>query len=322
MALRISVPGRVRAPRRKTGLHAAVLSCIPPVALLCALTVGVPTGSAHAQIVSAPNSIGWTALTAGGSVLTDFNLDQQTGANEGDLVGDANNPLFYGFFDPGTSASLTDGTLYFRIRVGADNQPTGFKSSLLVGIDANTDGRIDLFAGVDNSGNPNVLRLWDPGNSLNTGPNNSSFSATSYQYAETALNFNFASVTSLDPNATPDINQDGSTDHFVSFGISFQDIVTQMSVAIPAGGRPTGINIDENTKLRFSVVTTQNSSNVNQDANGLGNIKNLPGDVGYDLTDEIFPGSIALPEPGTFALFALGGVPLLGSLVKRRRRRS
>jgi hypothetical protein len=123
------------------------------------------SSSAFAQIPSTSNTTGlWkTVTTSGGQSMTDPFIDQQTGTTEGDLVGNAANPLLFAHFNPGTAGSLTDGTIYFRVRVGRDASPAVFKSSILLGIDANGNGGIDLFVGVDNSGNPNVLHIWDRG---------------------------------------------------------------------------------------------------------------------------------------------------------------
>jgi hypothetical protein len=50
--------------------------------------------------------------------------DQQTGSSEGDIVGNAQHPSVYTAFGDAGTPSLTDGTLGFRIRVGADVNPT------------------------------------------------------------------------------------------------------------------------------------------------------------------------------------------------------
>jgi hypothetical protein len=248
-------------------------------ALALVLNFAAPVG---AQVVSAQNSL-WKVVQSGGAPMTDFNQDQQTGTTEGDLVGNATNPLLYGFFDPGTPGSLTDGTLFFRARVGREATPAGFKSTLLVGIDANADGRLDLFVGVDNSGQ-DTLRIWDPGTGANDGPSTSSFSATAFAYTETATNYNFSSATSLDVNAGTDVNGDGDPDYFLSFGIPFSDITTRLGTV--GGGRTTAISINENTQLRYVVATAQNSSNINQDVSG---ISGLPTGTPFVFSDPVRP---------------------------------
>src|SRR3954454_1433737 len=83
--------------------------------------------------------------------------DQQTGTSEGDIVGNAAHASLYTGFGDGGTPSLTDGTIGFRVRVGADSSPAGFKTAFFVGIDANHDGALDLFIGINNSGSADTV---------------------------------------------------------------------------------------------------------------------------------------------------------------------
>jgi hypothetical protein len=66
--------------------------------------------------------------------------------------------------------STTDGPLAFRVRVDADSSPAGFKAAVFVGVDANADGALDLFIGVNNSGSADTIGIWNPGNGLSVNP--------------------------------------------------------------------------------------------------------------------------------------------------------
>src|SRR2546430_2767915 len=81
--------------------------------------------------VTAP-TISWTPIQYA-ATIPDPSSDQQTGSEEGDIVGNAAHPSVYTMFGDGNTPSLTDGTLAFRVRVGADAPPAGFKTAMFVG---------------------------------------------------------------------------------------------------------------------------------------------------------------------------------------------
>lgn len=54
--------------------------------------------------------------------------------------------------DSGTQSSATDGTLFFRARLGTAGAGIVFDVNLFVGLDANGDGALDLYLGVHNEG--------------------------------------------------------------------------------------------------------------------------------------------------------------------------
>jgi hypothetical protein len=211
----------------------------------------------------------WKPITPSGTNSYDFITDQQTGGNEGDLVGNTNDELLYTQFDGAGTTSLTDGTLAFRVRLGADENPTGFSRALFVGIDANGDGKIDLFVGVNNQGNSNVIGIWNPGTGLNNSPSTTSIVATPLaSYTETAANYNFAPVNNtIDPgvidvdlNNDPNVTKD--TDQFLSFSLPLADIISQLT----ALGVP---NVNETTAIRYIIATSQQGNSLNQDIGGV-----------------------------------------------------
>lgn len=194
----------------------------------------------------------------------DPSKDQQTGSAEGDIVGNALNPSVYTTFSNGGTPSLTDGTLAFRIRLGADVNPGGFKTALFVGIDANSDGALDLFLGINNSGSADMVGIWDPGAGLNTSPNSTTIVATPLaSYTPTATNYAWAQVTATnDPNATSFDLDGGNPDFFLSYSIPFSDVVSQLAANGIAG-------FNENSSMSYVVATATQANTLNQDLNGV-----------------------------------------------------
>lgn len=197
----------------------------------------------------------------------DPSKDQQTGSAEGDIVGNALNPSVYTTFGNAGTPSLTDGTLAFRIRIGADMSPGGFKTALFVGIDGNSDGALDLFLGINNSGAANTIGIWDPGSGLNVSPSTTTLVSTPLvSYAMTAANYSWTQVTATnDPKATSfDLDAGGPTepDFFLSYSIPFADIVAQLA----ANGI---VGFNENSTMSYVVATATQANSLNQDLNGV-----------------------------------------------------
>jgi hypothetical protein len=258
----------------------------------------------------------WTAVAYSGANQQDYFDDQQTGNGDADIVGNSQNAAFYvDFNDLGTS-SLTDGIWYARVRLGSDRPQAGqFDNNLFIGMDANSDGVLDLFVGVDNQGANTRLAIWDPGSGANTSPSTTSIvSPAQYYTGQNAGNYNFSRVSSaLDPTVTSlDLDGDGHNDWFLSFAIDFSQIVTQMqSVA--------GLSIDQTTSVRYVLATSNTDNSLNQDLNGAN------GQIGSSLTWQqlgVISNPMAIgssvPEPGLFAILA--GVAVF--VVSRRRSRA
>jgi len=243
-------------------------------------------------------------------VAPDWSDDQQTGIPEADIVGDTSHPGVYVQFDSAGTPSTTDGSLAFRVRLGADKPPAGFDFFFGVGIDANLDGALDLFVGVNNSGAADELGIWSPGSDLNVSPSTTSIvNPPLVSYAESASNYGFQLVDSvIDPPATIfDLDNDGNVDYFLSFVIPFQDIVNQLVAA----GFP---GFDESSMVQYVVGTSTQPNALNQDLGG------PDGGVRSDQTwAQLGAVSVPMtptPEPGGLALL---GVALVAVMRARRR---
>jgi hypothetical protein len=268
--------------------------------------LGVAAAAGAVPIDVAGPTTGWTAIVYA-SNPPDFADDQATGQPEADIVGDLSNPAFYTAFDDAGTPASTDGTLGFRIRLGADANPAGFSKVAAVGIDANLDGALDVFLLVDNTGSPNQIAIYDAGSGANTSPSTTTISSTGVGYAETASNYDWSAVTAtIDPTATSfDIDGDGAVDHFLSFAVPLQDLVNQLAAIGIA-------NVDQNTPFQYVLGTSTQGNALNQDLggpNGGSNSSSTWAALGATSNTYSAAGT-PVPEPGAAQLLGLGLIGL------------
>jgi len=235
----------------------------------------------------------------------DPSSDQQTGTAEGDLVGNVAHPSFYTQFGDAGTPSLTDGNLAFRARVGGDLNPVGFKTALFVGIDANNDGALDLFVGVNNSGSADTVGIWNPGTGTNTSPSTTSIVSTPLlSYTPTAANYHWAAVTlTIDPSVgmSTDIDGGGQNDYFLSFAVPFNDVVTQLNLRGISG-------VNENSVFSYVMATATQANSLNQDLNGLPKTYDAAATWGAlgALSNPLSASGLAVvPEPSAGIIIAL-----------------
>ena len=293
-----SETGCVRQKRTKT-----VLLLLSVIALL------VP--SAFAQLDPNSPSTQWVPILYGNGNYPDPTDDQQTGSAEGDLVGNSSQPSLY--------MQYNSGYLGFRLRTGADANPPGYKGAAFIGLDANLNGVIDLFLGVDNHGSSSSLGIWYPGTGLNTSPSTTTIANTAYKtYAETLLNYSFAPVTGAnDPGgASYDLNGDGKTDQFLTFYIPFADVASALATK--------GILFSTNSPMTLVAATATQPNSLNQDLNGVNGGINSSltwSQLGAASLTYTPTGIAPVPEPSTLAIAGVAGVTLaLPHFVRTRRR--
>ena len=264
---------------------------------------------AQAAITVSDASAFWSPLPGN----YDYLSDQQTGQTQGDIVGSATDPGFFIAFNNNGAASSTDGTLGFRVRFdnfgGNTNNPS-FDRVAWVGIDANIDGSIDAFVGLNRQGNNSEIGIYLPGNDLNTSPSTTSIASTPYvTYALTSQNYNYRAVDYVTDGGT--INDltpssSGDPDYYASFMIPFADLVTFLGTK--------SIAVNDTTPLRYIVATSTQTNSLNQDLGGVNGSINSSTSW-QDLN--AFTPSGAVPEPSS-ALSALSS--LAAFLLLRRRR--
>ena len=273
------------------------------------------THPAFGQLIINSPTTAWTPIRYSTTNQYDYSNDEQTGRPESDLVGTLGEPAFYVQYN--SSPGTNQGTLGFRARVGSDLPQAGtFDSVLFIGIDGNSDGKLDLFVGADNSGGSPQIKIWATGPGLNISPNTTTINAPANQkvYAETSANFDFSAVSlTLNPGATNlDLNADDTTDRLISFSLPFADIVAEMS-------RLAGISMTTNTILHLVGATSSQANSINEDINGVP--KTFDGTQTWQqLGASSDPFAASVPEAGTCALAGLGLAALGGRALLGRRR--
>ncbi|MCC9599666.1 hypothetical protein LOC67_03760 [Stieleria sp. JC731] len=287
-------------------------SLVRPLCVCCAVVSGW-SYNATAATVTDPTPQ-WTPIVYSGAGQTDYYDDQQTGNSKSiaDLVGNINNPSFYYQFDDGgTVGSWTDGSLLFRVRLGAGST-TGFSRNVFVGIDGNQDGALDLYAGVHNQGSADELAIYGTGSDLNISPSTTSITGPLQTFAETSQNYHYAAV----DTAATDVDSDNETDYFLSFSLPFQSIVDWMQTE-------SSLSVNQGTSFGFVLATATQDNSFNQDLNGVP--KDYDGSMTWEQLGAISVGTSplaisAIPEPSS--AIALGMCTIAMLTCSRRRRQS
>ncbi|MDD5139215.1 MAG: PEP-CTERM sorting domain-containing protein [Verrucomicrobiales bacterium] len=252
----------------------------------------------------------WVPILYGNNNFPDPSADQQTGSPESDIVGNLSQPSLY--------MQYANGWLGFRFRIGADKNPPGFNGAAFVGLDANLNGSLDLFIGVNNSGSANQVGIWYAGAGLNTSPNTTTIvTPAQTSDSETALNYGFAPVTAVnDPGALSfDLNGDGKTDQFLTFFVPFSAIISPLAVQ--------GIVFSLNSPMQMVAATATQANSLNQDLNGVnGGINSSLSWQQLGATSQTYlpTGITPVPEPSALALLGVAGSLSLLVFARQKRR--
>lgn len=323
----------------------------PKLGILSALVISsaVPAFAARADVSA--NTKYWFAVPRinNQSLVFDYQKDSQTGDPRAELVGDSNNPGFYIAFDSDTDGGLNQGRLLFRVRVAAfdtntndqttpTNAPGQYGSALFIGIDANVDGKIDLFVAADDRGTSttNGIKIFFPACGNKTpcfsGPSTTSLGSehqagfAPFSTTGTKQNFNWTEVSSTtDPRTGVDLDvstpndDEGKNSNYHNIDAFFSFAVDVNSIANALATLPTPLPFTSTTPMRFIAVTGQNQQSFNQDTGGCDDKTN------YDtwscaFTDSLtFDKYVPLPEPGTYMTMGIG---LAGFLMCAWRRKT
>lgn len=276
-------------------------------------------GKLSAAVTLAGSSQDWFAIPGN----YDFLDDQQTGQGADDIQGDADNPGFFTGFLPDATNGPTDGRIAFRVRLaevgaeGSNNKADTFGGFFFVGIDANSDGAIDVYLSASDKNNQG-LAIRDPGTGQNISPNTTTVGNPDYSEANDASNFNYRPVdTTLDGGTTNDIGNDGNVDYYLSFALPFVEIANFLE-----GAGIVGTTTD--TPLRYVLGTATQANSFNQDIGGIdGNDGTVDLDASWEELGAITVESTAsggpVPEPSA-ALFVMTAAGV--ALLRRPKRRT
>ena len=204
-------------------------------------------------------------------------------------------------------------TISFRVRMSGASK-TYWENYLWIGFDADRNGSIDLFAGLAKN---NTISIYYPGTGLNISPSTTTIGNAFDTVNTSSSNYSFMAVDGTNaPGQTTDVDANGGTDYFVSFSVSFSNIVTALASA--------NINIDENSPMNFLAATSTQGNALNQDINGAPKITSANKDTTWvqlgASSNPVSANGEVIPEPATPGLIGLGGLSAL--FVSRLRRRA
>ena len=301
---------RLRALLPQIGGFAALALLLGPAKLPAAAITSVGDPTTNFSVVPFPNQ-------------NDYSNDQQTGQGGSDIVGNTTNPAFFTAFD-GTN-------VYYRVRLGATDKAgsqTAYSGLFWVGIDANGDGALDLFLGVNNQGSNKLLQFQSPGTGANNSPSTTSIgnAIAQYQIAETTFNYKYASVsTALQPGLVDvDLNTDTKIDSFLTFRIPFAGAAGTATLQGALAGI-AGIHINQSSSLSYVIATSTQQNSLNQDIGGLP--KTFVGTKTWKELGAITPAlhldgsvvtGIETPEPGTWIQLCSGATVLALCMLRKR----
>ncbi|HYE85349.1 MAG TPA: DUF4347 domain-containing protein, partial [Vicinamibacterales bacterium] len=222
--------------------------------------------------INLAGNTGWSALLYGSK--QDPGGDEQAGKASTDLVGDATHATLYFAYDDKGTAGEADDEIALRFRVSQADSSGGFGAVGMIGVDANLDGDLDIFVGVDARQGPAVITLYNPGTGSNDSPSSTSITpAPDRAYTGTAATYQFLQVApGTDQEYTAagtDLDGGGKTDYLVSFKVAFDQIKQELERDNVTGNPTAGITIDRHTPLRFVLMTMTQNNAINGDIGGI-----------------------------------------------------
>lgn len=290
-----------------------------------ALLLAVSTADAAISLSGPSVGAGWIAVAAN----YDFLDDQQTGDPASDIVGTAVSPGFFTAFDSNYALSPTQSgpALAFRTRLDDAGNGGNFTRNLWIGIDADLNGSVDAFIGVDTQSNKVSIGIYDSGSDLptdNTGPSNTTIEKIpAYTAAGVAgVNYNYRAVTTGDGGTRLDLTgaTDGTdTDFYVSCVVSFTDLAAFLTTELPAAFNAT-TPFTVNTPIRYVLGTSTQGNSLNQDLGGIDNNNFVKTDTWQNLggfSPIMTPTGQLVPEVSATLLALIGSV--FGFAFNRRR---
>ncbi|MEK7422645.1 MAG: Ig-like domain-containing protein, partial [Actinomycetota bacterium] len=220
-------------------------------------------------VIDLSSGTGWKTLMTG--AVFDPTHDQQAQKATTDLVGDATHGVLYQQYDDRGTATEADDEIAYRIRIGGSDSGGSFSSVMILGIDADLNGDIDIFITVQDNA-VDGIKLFYPGTGANTSPNTTSTEAsTNFLGFITQSNF-IAVSASNDPdfNGNVDIGAFNGPDFFLTWKMPFSMITSQVAETNIAGNPAGGIAITKDSSLRYVIGSSTQTNAFNSDLGGVG----------------------------------------------------
>ena len=220
----------------------------------------------------------------------DPSSDTQSNAADLDLYGQNGTPLLYGAFDQ------TDGYLYYRVRIDNPTLSKGvpvFTGVLLLGVDANGDGKLDIFIGVDGRNNGLGVVTFDPGNDLNISPSTTSITnqrSVSSVAGTTAAKTDYMSYAL----AGADLGGDGKQDALLTFRLPFSILESRLEALLAAKG--ISYNLTPGSTVSYALLTMTQNNSINGDIGGVGKLTNTQKNITWTDLGVLTPVSFAAPS--------------------------
>ncbi|MBI4861356.1 MAG: DUF4347 domain-containing protein, partial [Candidatus Riflebacteria bacterium] len=226
-------------------------------------------------------NVGWKTLMTGS--VFDPSADQQAQKATTDLIGDSQHGVLYSAYDDKGTATPDDDEIAYRVRMGGADSGGSFSSILLMGIDANLDGTIDVFVTVQDT--ENGIRLWYPGTGMNISPSTTTTDDSLPGHGPQKIvsltgNYSFTAVTdSNDPdhNKAPDsgtmydLYGINGTDQFLTFKLPFHLISDQLSEGDSTHSPIIApIVINKESPIHYVLGTSTQTNAFNSDLGGVG----------------------------------------------------
>ncbi|MEY4692718.1 MAG: hypothetical protein RIT19_3043, partial [Verrucomicrobiota bacterium] len=251
--------------------------------------VGLAASVIRAASPALDGRFGWSALLGGPTGSHDAVADVPSPDSAGDLVGDTRHGTLLVAHDPGATDAPTDDRLLFRLRLGSSAPVSGGWAGLaVVGVDANADGRLDLFMAWDGTGASPQVRWMDPGTGQGGSPNTTFTSLLPAGWLPnggiqpaTGETVQVRPVTSYnDPqwDGDADLGVDAGTDTFISWSIPLPELQAALAKPSPVDDRgregprgSTGIPaVGTATPVRYVAFTQTAPGAVDGDISGVG----------------------------------------------------
>lgn len=269
---------------------------------------------AQAAVSVSDPSLTWTPLLGN----YDYLVDQQTGQPSSDIVGSGTDYGLFVTFNDNGSTSATDGIMGFRLRLDDAGVGDAFTHSAWIGIDADINGSVDVFLGLNLSGSSSEVGVFSPGTNSNTSPSTTSIGSSPYSsYLLAPDNYNYRQVNlTIDGGTTNDVTPNApkdkaDPDYYVSFMVPFADVAAFLSTK--------SINITDQSPLRYVSATATQGNSLNQDLGGVdGGVNSTTTwtDLG-GFTSTVTANGTVIPEPSS-GLLALVAISAACSIRRRR----